>query len=114
MRIGIDTENLKRVTTDDGCPIPAQYQEFVHVFSEEMGDTFQLDRPIDHAINLESDYKVQLEQIQNLCVIEVNIHKDYIETNLEHGFIQWSTFSAAAPTLFANRTDGRLLLCLIY
>jgi len=34
MRIGTDIDYVEMVTTDDGGHIPAQYQEFVEVFSK--------------------------------------------------------------------------------
>ena len=114
MRIGTDIDNVEMVTTDDGGRIPAQYQEFVEVFSKKKAETLPPHRQIDHAIDLEPDYKLPYGRIYNLSEFELKTLKAYVETNLANGFIQWSSFSAAAPILFAKTKDGGLWLCVDY
>jgi len=67
IRIGIDTTNVEMVTTDDGGHIPAQYQEFVQVFSKEKAETLPQHRLIDHAINLERDQKLTWRTASLYC-----------------------------------------------
>jgi hypothetical protein len=66
MRTGIDKDNVERVTTDDGGRIPAQCQEFVEVFSKKVAETLPTHRQIDHAIDLEPDYKLPYRRISYL------------------------------------------------
>ena len=66
MRIRIDIDNVEMVTTDDGGRIPAQYQEFVEVFSKKKAETLPPHRQIDHTIDLEPDYKLPYGRIYNL------------------------------------------------
>ena len=70
-RIGTDIVNVEMVT-DDGGRIPAQYQEFVEVFSKKKAETLPPHRQIDHAIDLEPDYKPPYGGIYNLSEFELN------------------------------------------
>jgi hypothetical protein len=75
MRIGTDIDNVEMVTTDDGGRIPAQYQEFVEVFSKKKAETLPPHRQIDHAIDLEPDYKLPYGRIYNLSEFELKTLK---------------------------------------
>jgi hypothetical protein len=114
MKIRADIENAEMVTTDDEGRIPAQYQDFVEVFSKVKAETLPPHRPTDHAINLESGYKLPYGRIYNLSEFELRTLTAYIETNLASSFIQQSSSSAAAPILFAKKNDGGLWLCVDY
>ena len=114
MRIGTDIDNVEMVTTDDGGRIPTKYHEFLEVFSKEKAETLPPHRPIDHAIDLESDYKPPKGWITNLSEFELKMVKAYIERTLANGFIQQSSSSGAAPILFGKKKDGGLQLCVDY
>jgi hypothetical protein len=75
----------------------------VEVFRKKMAETLPPDRQIDHAIDLEPDYKLPCGWIYNLSEFELKTLKASIETNLENGFIQRSSYRAAAPILFAQQ-----------
>jgi len=114
MRIGTDIDNVEMVTTDDGGRIPAQYQQFVEVFSKKKAETLPPHRQIDHPIDHEPDYKLPFWRIYNLSEFELKTLKAYIKTFLVNGFVQWSSSSAAVPILFGKKKDGRLRLCVDY
>ena len=114
MRMGTDIDHVEMVITDDGGRIPAQYQEFVVVFSMEKAETVPPQRQIDHAIDLKPDYKLTYNWTYNLSEFELKTVKAYIETNLVNGFIQWSSFSAAAPIMSAKDKDRGLRLFVEY
>jgi hypothetical protein len=75
----------------------------VEVFRKKMAETLPPDRQIDHAIDLEPDYKLPCGPIYNLSEFELKMLKAYIETNLANGFIQRSSSTVAAPILFARK-----------
>jgi len=104
-RIGIDTDNVEMVTTDDWGRILAKYQQFVEFFSKETAETLPLHRPIDHLIHRGPDYKLPYRQIYNLSVLELKMLNSYIEMNLAICLIQQSASSAVAPILFAKKGD---------
>jgi hypothetical protein len=114
MKMGNDQENAKVVMTDDGGRIPAQYQEFLEVFSKVKGDTLPLHSPTDHAIDLGHGYIPPYRQIYNLVEFELNTLEAYIETNLARGVIQQSSFSAAVVIRFPHKKDRGLRLCVDY
>jgi len=114
MKIGIDIETTEMVMTDDGGRIPAQYQDFVEVFSKVKAETLLPLGPTDHAIDLEPGYKRPYGRIYNLSSFELKMPKAYIETNLASIFIQRSSSPAAAPILFAKNKDGGLRVCVEY
>jgi len=86
----------------------------VEVFSKKKAETLPPHRQIDHAIDLEPDYKLLYGRIYNLSKFELRTLKTFIETNLADSFIQRSSSSAAAPILFPRTKDGRLRLCVEY
>jgi hypothetical protein len=88
MKLGTDTENAKMVMTDDRGRIPAQYQDFVEVFSKVKAKTLPPHRPTDHAIDPESGYKLPYRRIYNISEFELKMLQAYIQTNLASGFIQ--------------------------
>jgi len=108
------TERVYTVPTDNGGYIPAKYSEFVEVFSKAKAEALPPHRSIDHAIDLESGYKLPYGRIYNLSEVELRTLKGYIETNLANGFIQRSSSPAAAPILFTKKKDGGLRLCVDY
>jgi hypothetical protein len=114
MKIGIDMENTEMVMTDGGGRIPAQYQDFVKVFSKVRAETLPPHRPTDHAIDLEPGYKVPSGWVYNLSEFKLKTFKAYIETNLASGFIQRSSFPAAVSILFAKMNDRGLQLSVDY
>jgi len=91
-----------------------RYKDYVDVFSKDRAETLSPHRPIDHAIDLEPDFNLPYGRIYNLSEVELISLKAYIETKLANGFIQRSSSPAAAPILFAKKTDGGLRLCVHY
>jgi len=83
----------------------------VDVFTKTTAETLAPHRPIDHAIDLEPELKMPVGQIFNRSEVELRTRKAYIQKNLSNGSIQRSSSSAAAPILFAKKTDGGLRIC---
>jgi hypothetical protein len=71
--------------------------------AKEKAETLPQHTTIDHAIDLEPNYKLPYGRIYNLFEFELKTVKAYIKTNLANGFIQRSSSSAAAPTLFVKK-----------
>jgi len=91
MRIETDIDEVEMVTTDDGGRIPAKYQEFVEVCGKKMAETLPLQRQIDHAMDLDPDYKLPYGQNYNLSEFKLKKLKAYLATNLANGFVQRSS-----------------------
>ena len=84
------------------------------VFNKTMVETLALQRPIDHAIDLEPGFKIPDGRIYNLWEVELRTLKAHIVTNLSNVFIQRSSSSAAVPILFEMKKDCGLQLCVDY
>jgi len=110
----LDGANMERISRDDWGFIPVVYSEFGDIFSTAKAEILAPHRSIDHAIDLEPDFKLPYGRIYNLSEFELRTLKAYIETNLANGFILWSSSSAEAPILFAKKHDGGLWLCVDY
>ena len=67
-----------------------------------------------HAIDLEKDKQPSYGPIYSLGLVELEILKTYIETNLANGFIHHSKSPAGAPILFDKKLDGSFSLCVGY
>ena len=94
--------------------LPEQYAEFKDVFSKKGSENLPPHRQWDHEIVLESGTKVPFGPIYNLSEMELKVLKDYLDRNLENGFIRYSTSPAGAPILFVKKKDGSLRLCVDY
>ena len=69
---------------------------------------------MNHAINVEPGKAPPFGPLYNLSETELKVLKEYINTNLQNGFISPSTSSTGAPILFTKKKDGSLRLCVDY
>ena len=67
-----------------------------------------------HAIDLEDSKQPLYGPIYSLGLVELEILKTYIETNLKTGFIQPSKSPADVRILFDKKADGSFCLCVDY
>jgi len=96
--------------------IPPYLQDLTDVFSKPLADKLPPNRGhLDHSIPLEEGSKPQFGPIYSLSEVELQVLKEYIETNLEKGFIRPSSSPYGAPVLFVKKAHGRgLRLCVDY
>ena len=77
--------------------IPTKYYDFADVFSPELALKLSKHTGIyDHAIKLVDDWQPSYGPIYSLGLVELEILKTYIETNLANGFIRPSKSPARA------------------
>lgn len=96
--------------------IPPEYEDLSKVFSESLANQLPPHRGhLDHSIPLEEGAKPTFGPIYNLSETELEVLKEYIETNLEKGFIRPSSSPYGAPVLFIKKPHGGgLRLCVDY
>ena len=95
--------------------IPEQYRDLAEVFSKAKSEELPSHRgPLDHAIPLEPNSKPVFGPIYNLSETELQVLKEYIDTNLRKRFIRPSTSPFGSPVLFVKKPDGSLRLCVDY
>lgn len=95
--------------------IPAAYKDYEQLFRERpKNEALPRHQPWDHEIPLEPGKTPSFGPIYQQSAAELKVLKDYIDENLEKGFIRPSTSSAASPALFVPKKDGKLRLCIDY
>ncbi|QRW23854.1 Transposon Tf2-12 polyprotein [Rhizoctonia solani] len=94
--------------------IPAPYQEFARVFSEEELSKLPPHRPYNIAIELLLDAQPRHGPIYSLGPREDAELKETIEKQLKAGLIRPSRSPMASPILFVKKKNGKLRMCVDY
>jgi hypothetical protein len=94
--------------------IPSQYQKFKDVFEKKNANTLPKYQPYICAIDLVKGAQPPFEPIYNLAQDELVTFCEYIDENLEKGFIQHSKSPAGAPIMFIKNKDGSPRMCVDY
>lgn len=94
--------------------LPPQYYQFSKVFSEKEANKLPPHRSFDCKIDLIEGKEPPYGPIYQLTETELQLLRDYIESNLAKGFIRPSTSPAGAPVLFVPKPGGGLRLCVDY
>ena len=102
-----EMENLRQT-------IPAEYHDFLPLFTKAEADKLPPHRYIDHEIPLVEGAKPPFGPLYSMSLLELQVLKDYLEENLSKGFIRASSSSAASPVLFAKKPDGGIRFCVDY
>jgi len=83
----IQTNSAKLAETPDLSNVPSEYHEFADVFGKTKAETLPSHRPYDLKINLEEGAQPPVGPIYSLSASEQEALKDFIEENLNMGFI---------------------------
>ena len=107
----IQANSAKLVETPDLSNVPSEYHEFANVFSKTKAEILPPHHPYDLKINLEEGAQPLVSPIYSLSASEQKALKEFIEENLNTGFIQPTSSPHGAPVLFIKKKDGSLRLC---
>src|SRR5258707_2066555 len=88
-----------------------EYHEFHDVFSGEKANTLAPHRLYDLKINLEEGAKPFHGLIYSLLPPELTALREFLEENVQNGFIHPSKSLWGSPVLFIKKKDGSLCLC---
>jgi hypothetical protein len=94
--------------------VPAEYHEFLPLFSEAVANQLPPHRPYNHKIPLKEGFTPPFGPLYSLSRTELEELKRWLEENLSKGFIRASSSPAGAPILFVKKEDGSLRLCVDY
>jgi len=94
--LDIQANSAKLAETPDLSNIPFKYHEFADVFSKTKAEVLAPHRPYNLKINLEEGAQPPVGLIYSLSASEQEALKNFIEKNLNTGFIQ--------PTLSPHNT----------
>ena len=109
--LDIQANSTKLAETPDLSNVPSEYHEFADIFSKTKAETLPSHHPYDLKINLEEGAQPPVGPIYSLSASEQEALKEFIEENLNTGFIQPTSSPHGAPVLFVKKKDGSLCLC---
>ena len=89
--------------------VPRQYHQHCKVFNEEASHRFPPKRTWDHAIELLPDAPKTLDcKVYPLVLTEGQALTDFLNEQLQKGYIQPSKSPYASPFFFIKKKDGKL------
>src|SRR5258708_3765822 len=91
--------------------VPQEYHKFRDVFSGEKANALAPHQPYDLKINLEEGMKLFHGPIYSLSPPELTALREFLEENVQNGFIRPSKSPWGSPVLFIKKKDGSLRLC---
>ena len=108
----IQANSAKLAGTPDLSNVPSEYHEFADVFSKTKAEVLPPHRSYDLKINLEEGAQPLVGPIYSLSVSEQEALKEFIEENLNTGFIRPTSSPHSTPVLFVKKKDSSLRLCI--
>ena len=109
--LDIQANSTKLVETPDLSNIPSEYHKFANVFSKTKAEVLPSYCLYDLKINLEEGAQPPVSPIYSLSASEQEALKEFIEKNLNIGFIRPTLSLHGTLVLFVKKKDGSLHLC---
>ena len=106
----IQANSAKLAEASDLSNVSSKYHEFTNVFSKTKAEVLTPYCPYDLKINLEEDAQPPVGPIYSLSVSEQEALKEFIEKNLNMGFILPTSSLYSALVLFIKKKDNSLCL----
>ena len=110
--LNIQANSTKLAKTPDLSNIPSEYHKFADIFSQTKAEILPPHHPYDLKINLKESAQPPVGPIYSLSVSEQEALKEFIEENLNMGFIRPTSSLYSTPVLFVKKKDGSLYLCI--
>jgi RNase H-like domain found in reverse transcriptase/Reverse transcriptase (RNA-dependent DNA polymerase)/Integrase zinc binding domain len=107
-------ENSKKTDKTDKQLIPAEYHEYLDIFSKKKAHHFPELRPWDHKIEMKEGFEPKLFKNYNLTLAEQIKLDKLLRENLEKGYIRPSQLPMASLFFFVSKKDGKLWPCQDY
>ena len=103
----IDIALAPKKHIDPATKLPAEYHNYLDVFSKSDADVLPKHRPAyDYTIDLMEGKTPTWGPLYSMSADELKVLKAYIEEMVDKGFIQASSSPAASPVLFAKKPGG--------
>ena len=107
----IQANSTKLAETPDLSNVPSEYHEFADVFSKNKAEILPPHHPYDLKINLEEGAQPLVGPIYSFSASEQEALKEFIEENLNTGFIRPTSSPYGVLVLFVKKKDGSLCFC---
>ena len=110
----IQANSAKLVKAPNLSNVPSEYHKFADVFSKTKAEVLTSHYSYDLKINLEEGAQPLVGPIYSLLASKQEGLKEFIEKNLNTGFIQLISFPHSVLVLFVKKKDGSLYLCVSF
>ena len=104
--------------TNPKTVVPAEYHDFLNVFSKEVLDTLRPHGKYDHKIKLlkDKDFASDLghSALRGMSTPQLEFVKKFLEEHLKKGFIEASSAPCSSPILLAKKPGGEIRFCVDY
>jgi hypothetical protein len=100
--------------SETGENIPAEYHDFLDVFSSQKAFRLPEHRSYDLKIDFTEDSPLPTGPIYPMSEAEHEALRQYIQENLAKGHINSASSPGGAPVFYAVKPDGSLRLCVDY
>jgi len=108
--LDIQANSAKLAKTPDLSNVSSEYHEFADIFSKTKAETLPPPHSYDLKINLKKGAQPSVGPIYSLSASEQEAFKEFIEDNLNTGFIQPTSSLHSVLVLFVKKKDGPLHL----
>ena len=103
--------------TNPKTVVPAEYHDFLDVFSKDISDTLRPYGKYDHKIELLKDKDLSdlgHSALRGMSVPQLKFVKKFLEENLKKGFIEASSALCSSPILLTKKPGGGIRFCVDY
>jgi len=107
----IQANSTKLAKAPNLSNVPSKYHKFADFFRKTKAEVLTPYHSYDLWINLEEGAQPLVGLIYSLLVFEQEALKEFIEENLNIGFIQLTSSLHSTLVLFIKKKDGSLYLC---
>ena len=109
--LDIQANSAKLAETPDLSNILSEYHKFADIFNKTKAEVLAPHHSYNLTINLEEGAQSLFGPIYSLSASEQEALKEFIEENLNTGFIQPTLSPYGTPILFVKKKDSSLCLC---
>jgi len=106
----IQTNSAKLAEASDFSNVPSKYHEFANIFSKTKAEVLAPHHPYNLKINLKEGAQSPVGPIYSLSASKQEALKEFIEENLNMGFIQPISSLHSTLVLFVKKKDSSLCL----
>jgi len=108
----IQANSTKLAEAPDLSNIPSEYHKFADIFNKTKAEVLTPHCSYDLKINMEEGAQPLVGPIYSLSASKQEALKEFIEENLNMGFIQPTSFLHGILVLFIKKKDGSLCFCI--
>jgi transposase InsO family protein len=114
MMLDKELQKIEKISGDPLAQVPEQYHRYRKLFEDRLEEGLPPHSEWDHEIVLKEGESPKFHKIYNLSEMELNTLKEWIETQLQKGYIRVSKSPVGYPVIFVPKKNGKLRLVIDY